>query len=149
MSCLKFLFEQPQNNNTQQQNEPAEPHWSSSATIEQVLDKPEWTSEFTEFLQKQHCEESLLFILQVRQLQELSESDELETKITNIFKTFVNEDSDQRIHVSFETHSEIIARIKKKDFSTNIFNKAASEIFFNLKTDNFVRFKMHHLPQNC
>jgi len=81
----------------------------------------------------------------------LAQNQEIRKIVERICNTFITENSEKYIHLQYATQSAILSQIKTRNFSPNIFDKAASEIFYNLKTDSYMRFKVNNFqtPREC
>jgi len=69
---------------------------------------------------------------------------EIRAQIEYIVNTYISETSDKKVHLQYDTTSDILSQIKTGKISAKIFDRAAKEIIYCLKTDSYMRFKINH-----
>lgn len=109
--------------------------------LKDTLDNPAQAQYFAEFLQGEYNCENLMFYVNCNQLLTLEAQPQIDKVVEEIYDKFIPTDSELAINIPFQVQDEIMKTIRAgPPFSREIFVKAQSEAFQNMRSDPFPRF---------
>ncbi|KAJ5078349.1 electron carrier/ protein disulfide oxidoreductase [Anaeramoeba ignava] len=114
-------------------------------TLEQLLEIPQANEYFKEFLSQQLNQENIIFYNEIREFQQLQDPKKLEKWSISIYEKYIKPESIFEINIDSKSRAEITQKIKNREFSTDIFNKAKNIILTLMEHNAFMPFKTSSL----
>jgi len=109
-------------------------------TFAQVLDDVILCEQFRRYLVSQYCDESLEFLLAVREFKQLEDEEHRKAKAISIWETFVKAGSPHEISFDAPDKRAIDAAIADDNITLSIFDVAQAFTESLLRNDSFNRF---------
>jgi len=109
-------------------------------TFAQVLDDVILCEQFRRYLVSQYCDESLEFLLAVREFKQLEDEEHRKAKAVSIWETFVKAGSPHEISFDAPDKRAIDAAIADDNITLSIFDVAQAFTESLLRNDSFNRF---------